>query len=78
MPRTQSRQLHREYVFDKFNYTVPRVLSNKEIADGLFISVTTVKSHVKNILRKLDVPSRTAAVLYAARIGLASLTTVEP
>jgi len=44
--------------------------ANKEIAAGLFISETTVKTHVSNILLKLGVPSRTQAALYAVRIGL--------
>ena len=52
---------------------VARGLSNKEIASQLFISETTVKTHVKNIMQKLDVPSRTQAALYAARIGLVCL-----
>jgi NarL family two-component system response regulator LiaR len=47
--------------------------SNKEIANGLFISETTVKSHVKSIMQKLGVPSRTHAALFAAKIGLVSL-----
>jgi len=51
--------------------------SNKEIANSLFISETTVKTHVKNIMQKLDVPSRTQAALYAARIGLVSLALAE-
>jgi two-component system, NarL family, response regulator LiaR len=46
--------------------------SNKEIAASLFISETTVKTHVSNILLKLGVPSRTQAALYAVRIGLVS------
>jgi DNA-binding NarL/FixJ family response regulator len=46
--------------------------SNKEIAKDLFISETTVKTHVSNILMKLGVPSRTQAALYAVRIGLVS------
>lgn len=45
-------------------------LSNKEIAYKLQISETTVKSHVKNIMQKLDVTSRTQAALHAVRIGL--------
>jgi DNA-binding NarL/FixJ family response regulator len=45
-------------------------LSNKEIAGELTISETTVKTHVSNILMKLDVPSRTQAALYAVKIGL--------
>jgi NarL family two-component system response regulator LiaR len=44
--------------------------SNKEIGAELHISETTVKTHVSNILMKLDVPSRTQAALYAWRIGL--------
>ena len=44
--------------------------ANKEIAAELFISETTVKTHVSNILMKLGVPSRTQAALYAVRIGL--------
>jgi predicted ATPase/DNA-binding CsgD family transcriptional regulator len=39
--------------------------SNREIADSLFISVPTVKRHLTNILRKLDLPSRSAATAYA-------------
>jgi two-component system, NarL family, response regulator LiaR len=46
--------------------------ANKEIAASLFISETTVKTHVSNILLKLGVPSRTQAALYAVRIGLVS------
>jgi len=44
--------------------------ANKEIASTLFISETTVKTHVSNILTKLGIPSRTQAALYAVRIGL--------
>jgi non-specific serine/threonine protein kinase len=39
--------------------------SNREIADTLFVSVHTVKTHVKNILAKLELDSRTAAAAYA-------------
>lgn len=46
--------------------------ANKEIASELHIGETTVKTHVSNILMKLDVPSRTQAALYAVRIGLVS------
>jgi predicted ATPase/DNA-binding CsgD family transcriptional regulator len=44
--------------------------SNKDIADALFISVTTVKGHVKNIMGKLDLDSRTALAAWAHRHGL--------
>ena len=56
---------------------VSRGLSNKQIAKILFISETTVKSHVKSILQKLNVPSRTSAALYAVRIGLVPMEVAE-
>lgn len=39
-------------------------LSNQQIADKLFIEVGTVKNHVHNILKKLDVSSRHEAAAY--------------
>ncbi|MBS4207782.1 response regulator transcription factor [Bacillus sp. FJAT-50079] len=39
--------------------------SNQEIADQLFIGIKTVKTHVSNILSKLEVQDRTQAVIYA-------------
>ena len=45
-------------------------LTNRQIADRLVISEHTVHRHVANILRKLDLPSRTAAAAHAARSGL--------
>jgi DNA-binding NarL/FixJ family response regulator len=48
-------------------------LTNKEIAFDLHIGETTVKTHVGNILVKLDVQSRTQAALYAAKVGLVEL-----
>jgi NarL family two-component system response regulator LiaR len=44
--------------------------ANKEIAHELVIGEKTVKTHVSNILSKLNVSSRTQAALYAVRIGL--------
>lgn len=52
--------------------------SNKEIAHDLSIGEKTVKTHVSNILSKLNVPSRTQAALYAVRIGLVSIDHAEP
>jgi DNA-binding NarL/FixJ family response regulator len=44
--------------------------SNKEIAHMLVIGEKTVKTHVSNVLEKLNVQSRTQAALYAVRAGL--------
>jgi predicted ATPase/DNA-binding CsgD family transcriptional regulator len=46
-------------------------LTNQEIADSLFVSFRTVTTHVTGILGKLGLTSRTAAVAYAIRNGLA-------
>ena len=48
-------------------------LSNREIAADLTLGEETVRSHVKHILRKLEQPDRTAAVVTAMRIGLLRL-----
>ena len=44
--------------------------SNTDVANELFISETTVKSHLAHIFSKLDVSSRTAAVSEARRRGI--------
>jgi DNA-binding NarL/FixJ family response regulator len=45
-------------------------MTNAEIADRLEVSPRTVKTHVQNLLTKLDVPDRTGAVARAFRLGL--------
>lgn len=45
--------------------------SNQEIADELFIALKTVKTHVSNLLSKLEVQDRTQAVIYAFQNKLA-------
>lgn len=42
-------------------------LSNKEIADKLFLSIGTVKNHISIILDKLDLRDRTQLAIYAVR-----------
>lgn len=44
--------------------------TNQEIADELFIALKTVKTHVSNILSKLNVQDRTQAVIYAFKHSL--------
>ena len=46
---------------------VARGMSNREIADELYISENTVKNHVRNILEKLHLHNRMEAVMYAMR-----------
>jgi two-component system NarL family response regulator len=46
---------------------VAKGMSNREIAEELFISENTVKNHVRNILEKLHLHSRMEAVIYAVR-----------
>ena len=53
-----------------------RGMSNKEIAEALVISVRTVQTHLVNIFHKLDVGSRTEAVLSALRKGWITLEDV--
>ncbi len=45
-------------------------LSNQEIANQLFISLTTVKTHVSHILLKLDAAKRPQAVFKAKELGI--------
>jgi NarL family two-component system response regulator LiaR len=52
---------------------VAQGIENRQIAEKLVISETTVRTHVSNILSKLHLASRTQAALYALREGLASL-----
>jgi DNA-binding NarL/FixJ family response regulator len=52
-----------------------RGLQNKQIAYELKISETTVKVHVSDILRKLNVMSRTKAIVEMSKIDFATLTT---
>ena len=48
-------------------------LYNKEIADRLTISEKTVKNHVSNIFRKIEVSDRTQAAVYAIKNGFVEI-----
>lgn len=49
---------------------VARGFTNREIADALFISENTVKTHLRSIMEKLHLANRSQAAAYAARRGL--------
>lgn len=49
---------------------LPTTLSQREIAEQMYLSFNTVKTHVKGIFRKLDVTTRQAAVHRAQDLGL--------
>ena len=49
---------------------LPTMMSNQEIASELFVSVNTVKTHLKAIYRKLDVADRRGAVRRARELEL--------
>ncbi|MBI2996150.1 MAG: response regulator transcription factor [Candidatus Melainabacteria bacterium] len=54
-------------------HSLTQGVNYKQIAKLLFISESTVKTHVNNIFTKLNVSDRTQAVLYALRHGIESL-----
>jgi NarL family two-component system response regulator LiaR len=51
---------------------IARGLSNREIAEQMVISEKTVKTHVSNLLDKLDLEDRTRAAIWALKHGLGS------
>lgn len=65
----QHPDLHEELTAREYDilYLLAKGYDNQTIADELFISLKTVKTHVSNILAKLEVDDRTQAVIYAFR-----------
>ncbi|EHJ56830.1 hypothetical protein HMPREF9318_01337 [Streptococcus urinalis FB127-CNA-2] len=62
-------ELHEELTAREYDilYLLAKGFDNQTIADELYISLKTVKTHVSNILAKLQVDDRTQAVVYAFR-----------
>ena len=52
-------------------------LSNKEIAEALSIGEETVKTHVSNVLAKLEAENRAQAIVQALKRGLLSLEELQ-
>nr|WP_297165642.1 response regulator transcription factor [Thermogemmatispora sp.] len=71
-PAQRSSDLLSEREFDVLRLAA-RGLPNKEIARRLGLSIRTVHSHLANIFQKMQVGSRTEAVLQALRQGMISL-----
>lgn len=56
---------------------VARGLSNRDLAEVLHISEPTARTHVSNVLAKLQLSSRTQAAIYALRTGLVRLDELD-
>jgi len=68
----EASQLHEELTIREKEVLmlVAEGKSNQEIAEELFITLKTVKTHVSNILAKLEVEDRTQAAIYAFKHNL--------
>lgn len=51
-------------------HLIAKGLSNKEIAEQLFLALPTIKTHISNLYLKLDVKSRTQAIYKAQSLNL--------
>ena len=54
-------------------HSLTQGINYKQISKLLFISESTVKTHINNIFTKLSVNDRTQAVLYALKHGIESI-----
>lgn len=78
VPQPSANQINEQELarldFTNREYDVLKLLtkgcSNAEIAEQLFLSLSTVKTHVSNIFVKMDVRSRTQAIQKAHQLGI--------
>lgn len=70
--QNEDLQKHVQSILTEREYEVLRALAkgltNQQIAEGLFITESTVKKHISSLLGKLQLSHRTEAALYAARL----------
>ena len=63
----------KEHILDKHDYQILNLLTqgadNKAIAEKLFVSPGTIKTHTLNIYRKMDVSNRTSAIMKAIELN---------
>lgn len=57
---------------------LPTDLTLRQIGDELYLSHNTVKTHVRNVYRKLGATTRNDAVRIAAEVGLLNPTSTQP
>ncbi len=67
---TTAEEAHLSHREDEVLRLVAQGATNREIADSLFISENTVKTHLRNIMDKLHLANRSQAAAYAVKRGL--------
>ncbi len=77
--KSEKKEQNIELLLEQYNISkrehevlilIAKGLSNKEIANTLFLSTNTIKTHSSNLFAKLDVKRRTQAVQKATELGL--------
>ena len=73
-PKTEPDDQRQQLGISKREFEILQLVAqgatNQEIADQLFISLNTVKTHLSNLYQKLDVSRRTQAIEKGKQVGL--------